>query len=139
MVVAGSLAASSGTLTLRAFVSTFPSVSATTTSNLARPMLSFASPVMATHVAASLSPSFGSMYFPPSVDKVFVVGPGHAPIPAKLVSKIMSSQFVDLADPLSANLQTAEKEPQTFLDGNFCQLFSQILFHSSFSLSFFSV
>ena len=116
MVFAGSLAASSGTLRLPAFVSTFPSVSATTGSNSAHPMLSFASPVMATHVS-SASTYLGSSLFPPSLDKAFVVGPGHAPIPAKLVSKITSSQFVDLADLLSANLQTADQEAQTFLDG----------------------
>ena len=116
MVVAGSMAAASGTWTLPAFVSTFPSVSATTGSNSARPVLSFASPLRATHVASSSS-SLGSLLFQPSVDKAFVVGPGHAPIPAKLVAKITSGQFVDLADLLSANLRTAEHEPQTFLDG----------------------
>ena len=68
IVVAGSLAASSGTLRLPAFVSTFPSVSATSDSNSARPVLSFASPVMATHVS-SASTYLGSSLFPPSVDK----------------------------------------------------------------------
>ena len=116
MVVAGSLAAASGTLTLPSFVSTFPSMSATTGSNSARPVLSFASPLTATGVASSSSSLISSL-FPPSVDKAFVVGPGHAPIPAKLVAKITSGQFVDLADLLSANLRTAEHEPQTFLDG----------------------
>ena len=46
-----------------------------------------------------------------------MVEPGHAPIPPKLVAKITSGQFMDLADLLSANLRTAEHEPQTFLDG----------------------
>ena len=114
-VVAGSIAVSSGTWTLPSFVSTFPCVSATTGSNSARPVLSFASPLTATHVASSSS-SFGSLLFPSSVDKAFVVGPGHAPIPAKLVAKITSGQFVDLADLFSANLRTAEHQPQTFLD-----------------------
>ena len=36
---------------------------------------------------------------------------------AKLVSKIIGSQFVDLVDPLSANLRSAKHEPQTFLEG----------------------
>ena len=116
MVVAGSLAASSGTLRLPAFVSTFPSVSATTSSNSARPVLSFASPVIATHVY-SASTNLSSSLLPPSVDRAFVVGPGHAPIPAKLILKITSSQFVDLTNLLSANLRTAEQEPRTFLDG----------------------
>ena len=102
MVVASSLAVSSGTLRLPAFVSTFPSVSATTSSNSARPVLSFAAPVMATHVS-SMSTYLGSSLLPPSVDKAFMVGPGHTPIPAKLVSNITSGQFVDLADLLYAD------------------------------------
>lgn len=53
----------------------------------------------------------------PCFDKAFVIGPGHAPIPAKVVTKITTRQFVELADLLSANLQAVEKEPQTFLDG----------------------
>jgi len=40
----------------------------------------------------------------------FVVGPGHASIPGKLVSKITNGQFVDLAD-----LLLAEQEPQTLM------------------------
>ena len=80
-------------------------------------MLSYASSVMATNVASSSS-SLGSSLFPPSVDKAFVDGPGHIPTPAKLVLKITSGQFVELADlhVLSENLRTAEQEPQTFLD-----------------------
>ena len=54
---------------------------------------------MATHVS-STSTSLGGSLLPPSVDKAFVVGPGHAPIPAKLVPKITSGQFVDLVDLL---------------------------------------
>ena len=52
-----------------------------------------------------------------SGDKAFVVGPGHAPIPAKLVKKITSGKFVELADLLSTNLRTVDLEPQSFLDG----------------------
>ena len=50
-------------------------------------------------------------------DKAFIVGPGHAPIPLKLLSKIIGSQFVDLADLLSANLRSVEHKPQIFLEG----------------------
>lgn len=46
-----------------------------------------------------------------------MVGPGHAPVPYKLVAKITAGYFVDLADLLSANLRAADMEPQTFLDG----------------------
>ena len=52
-------------------------MSATTSSNLARLVLSFASLVMATH-ATRMSSSLGRLLFLPSVDKAFVVGPGHA-------------------------------------------------------------
>lgn len=45
---------------------------------------------------------------------MFVVGLGHAPIPANLGS---SGHFVDLADLLSANLRAVEHERQRFLDG----------------------
>ena len=62
---------------------------------------SLASPVMATHVS-SMSTNLSSSLLPPSVDKAFVVGPGQAPIPAKLVSRITSGQFVDLADSLQS-------------------------------------
>lgn len=54
---------------------------------------------------------------PPTSEKAFVVSPGHAPIPAKLVSKITSGQFVDLADLSLANLPVVDQEPHTFLDG----------------------
>ena len=53
----------------------------------------------------------------PSREKAFVVGAGHAPIPAKVVSKIINGQFVDLADLLSANLRAVDQEPHTVLDG----------------------
>ena len=61
----------------------------------------------------SLEYSFASL----KLEKAFIVGPGHAPIPSKLVSKIIGSQVVELADLLSANLQAVEQEPQMFLDG----------------------
>ena len=71
---------------------------------------------MATHVTGTFSgldgPVFSTLF-----DKAFVVSPGHAPIPAKLLSKIISGQLVDLADLSSANLHSVEPEPQTFLGG----------------------
>ena len=42
---------------------------------------------------------------PATFDKAFVVGPGYAPIPYKLVGKITGGQFVDLADLLSDNIR----------------------------------
>ena len=61
----------------------------------------------------SLESSFAS----PKSEKAFIVGPGHAPNPSKLVSKMVGGQFVELADLLSANLRAVEQEPQTFLHG----------------------
>ena len=46
-----------------------------------------------------------------------MVGPGYSPIPEKLVTKIRTGQFIDLADLLTENLKGQETEPQTYLDG----------------------
>ena len=62
-------------------------------------------------VLASSTPSFNSSLvlstssptLPPSVGKVFVVGPGYVPIPGKLVAKITSGAFIELADLLAKN------------------------------------
>ena len=51
----------------------------------------------------------------PLVGRDFVIGPGYSPIPNKIVSKIISSQFVELADLLPDNLKIKETEPQMFL------------------------
>ena len=53
-------------------------------------------PGMSAH--ASTSSGLRSSFVPPSLENVFVVGPGQAPTPAKLVSKVTSGQFVDLTD-----------------------------------------
>ena len=113
MVVAGSPTASSGTLRLPIFASRFPSVPAITGFNSARPVATFTSPVDRRVFRFGRS----RFQFSPSFDKTFIVGPGHAPIPAKLVSKIIGGQFVDLAHQLSANLRSVEHTPQTFLEG----------------------
>ncbi|KAL9976853.1 hypothetical protein ACROYT_G014190 [Oculina patagonica] len=52
----------------------------------------------------------------PKADKAFIVGPGHVPIPAKLVAKITEGQFVELTDLLLVNLRAVELEPQAFLE-----------------------
>ena len=44
------------------------------------------------------------------------MGPGYSPIPEKLVTKIRSGQFFDLADLLAENLKARESEPHTYLD-----------------------
>ena len=65
----------------------------------------------------SLVPSTSSPTLAPSVGKAFVVGPGYAPIPGKLVAKITSGAFVELADLLAENIRVQEADPHTYLDG----------------------
>ena len=62
-------------------------------------------------------PAPGTSTFTPSVGKASVVGPGYAPIPAKLVAKITSGVFVELADLLAENLRAQESEPHSYLEG----------------------
>ena len=108
--------ASSGTFTLPAFVPTFSPVSAFTDSSSAR----FVAPITSLFASPSVSsslPSFGNSGSVPKSEKAFIVGPGHAPIAAKLAKKIMEGQFVELAELLTVNLRAVEQEPQTFLQG----------------------
>ena len=67
--------------------------------------------------AASSLPSLSYSASGPKSEKAFIVGPGHAAIPAKLAKKIVEGQFVELADLLMVNLCAVEEEPQTFLEG----------------------
>jgi hypothetical protein len=46
-----------------------------------------------------------------------VVGPGYAPVPNKLVTKITAGMFIELADLLAENIKAQEIEPQAFLEG----------------------
>ena len=114
MVAASSLSSVAGTLRLPSFVSTFPAISSTPGSCSARLARSISAPIMASHVTSFSS--HGESLAASGV-KAFVVGPGHAPIPAKLVKKITSGEFVELADLLSTNLRSVDLEPQSFLDG----------------------
>ena len=59
---------------------------------------------------ASVSSTF------PSFNKAFVVGTGYAPVPYKLVSKIMAGLLVHPADLLPDNILAQETEPQAFLE-----------------------
>ena len=53
----------------------------------------------------------------PALAKAFVVGPGYAPVPNKLVTKITSGIFIKLANLLAENIKSQEIEPQAFLEG----------------------
>ena len=49
-----------------------------------------------------------------NLNKAFVVGPGYALVPYKLVSKITAGLFVDLADLLPDNVRAQEIDPKCF-------------------------
>ena len=100
----------SGTFTLPAFVAKSMPVLAITilgyTCHVAPTPSNFISPALLA-VFQSVEYSFASL----KLEKAFIVGPGHAPISSKLVSKIIGGQVVELADLLSANLRPVEQEP----------------------------
>ena len=105
----------SGNVVVPSFISTYSTVGNPVFTALGQP------PLMAISTPSSfVSPAWpapGNSTFVPSVGKAFVVGPGYAPIPAKLVAKITSGVFVELADLLAENLRAQESEPHTYLDG----------------------
>ena len=104
----GPTSQSSGTLVVPSFggssiVSTLPATSST---NL---------PVVVGGSCGGATGSESSRF--PNLNKALVVGPGYAPVPYKLVSKITAGLFVDLADLLPDNIRAQEIEPQAFLEG----------------------
>ena len=106
----------SGAFIVNAFVSTISPMSAITDSNSAR----FGAPITSLFTSLSVATSLSNLSYSasgPKPEKAFIVGPGHAPIPAKLAKKIIEGQFVELADLLTVNLRAVEQEPQTFLEG----------------------
>ena len=112
----GPTSQSSGTLVVPSFISTYsclgsPSVvsslPATSSANL---------PLVVGGSCDGVTGTESSMF--PNLSKAFVVGPGYAPIPYKLVSKITAGLFVDLADLLLDNIRAQEIEPQAFWKGN---------------------
>ena len=97
------------------FLSTYSSVGIPVVRGASQPPVpAFSAPSLFDY---SLLPSTSSPTLAPSVGKAFVVGPGYAPIPRKLVAKITSGAFVELADLLAENIRAQEAEPHTYLDG----------------------
>ena len=107
----------SGNVVVPSFISTYSTVGNPVFTALGQlPLMAISTPP--TFVSPAW-PAPGTSTFAPSVGKAFVVGPGYAPIPAKLVAKITSGVFVELADLLAENLRAQESEPHTYLDGKF--------------------
>ena len=53
----------------------------------------------------------------PALPQPFVIGPGSAPVPAKVVAQILSGKYVDMSELINTNLVESENEPQVLLDG----------------------
>ena len=100
---------SAGRLNVPPFVPIFTPVSAITSLSLTGLVNSVPLPLFSTGVPYSQA-NMGLSPLPPKAEKAFVVGPGHAPVPYKLVAKITAGHFVDLADFLSANLRAARRQ-----------------------------
>ena len=114
---------SSGTLVVPSLISTYstlggPSVVSTLPASSAEHL-----PVGAGGSCGGAIASVSSTF--PSLYKAFVVGPGYAPVPYKIVYKIMAGLFVDLADLLPDNIRAQEIEPQAFLEGTLVVLVSK--------------
>ena len=57
-------------------------------------------------------PALGPSTLQQQLPKTFAIGPGHAPVPGKLVRKIIDGEFVEfveLADLLSVNVRAEER------------------------------
>lgn len=116
-----------GNLTVPSFISTYctlgnaqPQVSASTTSFVSQPPQGLAGPSWTGGGVNTCPPS--TLALPtaiqyPALAKAFVIGPGYAPVPHKLATKITAGMFIELADLLAENIKAQEIEPHAFLDG----------------------
>ena len=104
------LTASTGNISVPSFVSTFCTYS--------NPIFGLPSLGSSARIGGAVTSSFPAISnSAPLAGREFVIGPGYSLISNKLVSKIISGQFVELADLLPDNLKITEPENQTFLDG----------------------
>ena len=104
-----------GSVTVPSFPSTYSSVGIPVVHRASQlPISALSAPSLFVY---SLVPSTSSPTLAPSVSKAFVVVSGYVPIPGKLVAKITSGAFVELADLLAENIRAQEAEPHTYLDG----------------------
>ena len=110
----GSTSQSSGTPVVPSFISTYSSSGGPSVVSSLPATFSANLPVV---VGGSCGGATGTESFTfPNLNKAFVVGPGYAPVPYKLVSKITAGLFVDLAGQLPDNIRAQEIKPQAFLE-----------------------
>ena len=111
----GPTSQSSGTLVVPSFISTYNSLGSPSVVSSLPATCSAKLPLV---VGGSCGGATGieSSTFP-NLNKAFVVGPGYAPIPYKLVFKITAGLFIDLADLLPDNIRAKEIEPHVFSEG----------------------
>ena len=111
----GPTSQSSGTLVVPSFISTYSSLGSP---SVVSSLPTTSSAILPLVVGGSCGGATGTEFSTfPNLSKAFVVGPGYAPIPYKLVSRITAGLFVDLADLLPDNIRAQEIEPQAFLEG----------------------
>ncbi|KAK3746731.1 hypothetical protein QZH41_001467 [Actinostola sp. cb2023] len=109
-------------MSITTFVSTFslPStpLSAITTesASMAGPTTTAVNPI-APQSNIDVVPPSSMPSFIPVLHQPFVVGPRYSPVPAKLVTQIVSGKCVDLRELIAANLVESANEPQLFFDG----------------------
>ena len=104
-----------GTLVVPSFISTFSTLGYPPMFSSQLPATSIANlPMVVRGSSSGAAANFSSLH---TLNKAFVIGPGYASVPYKLVAKITGGQFIDLAELLPDNIQTQEIEPQAFLEG----------------------
>ena len=104
-----------GSLVVPSFISTSSTLGSPPMFSSQLPATSIAKPPMVVGGSSSgAAAKFSSLH---TLSKAFVIGPGYAPVPYKLVAKITGGQFIDLADLLPDNIRAQEIEPQAFLQG----------------------
>ena len=97
------------TVVVPSFISTFMPPTPSLVSSQACSVAAFSPPsVVLTSSAANPAPI---------LHQPFVVGPGFSPIPAKIVTQIVSGKFVEFDKLLSTNIVLTEPEPQLLFDG----------------------
>ena len=110
-----STAQSSGKLAVPSFISTYSSFGGPSAVSTLPAMSSANLPVVGRGSCGGMIGSESSTF--PNLNKAFVVGPGYAPVPYKIVSKITAGLFVDLADLFPDNIRAQEIEPQACFEG----------------------